>query len=83
MRINNDANDEAFILVQDITFTAGGGPIPASGNGAAYAVLTGPGSTVGDREVYLWFALESVLTVSDGQELRINGMQADLLEAAA
>ena len=46
-------------------------------------MLTGAGATVGDREVYLWFSLEAVIIVSDGQELRINGMQADLLEAAA
>ena len=77
----DDANDKGIIGLKDIKFIANGGPIPASGNGARYAVLTGPGATVSSRKVYLWIDLVSARTVSDGQELRINGITAEMLQA--
>lgn len=75
----DDANDRGLIQIKDIVWTASGGPIPASGSGARYAVLTDDNATVGSREVLAYWDLESDRTVSDGQtltlqdcELRIN-----------
>ena len=55
----DDTNDKGIIGLKNIVFTATGGSIPASGNGARYAVLTGPGATVGSRKVYLSIDLQS------------------------
>lgn len=66
--------------MKDIKFTAKGGSIPKIGDGVRYAVLTEPGSNVGSRKVYLWFDLESPRTISDGQELRINGIKVESKE---
>lgn len=75
----DDTNDRGLIQIKDIVWTASGGPIPASGNGARYAVLTDDNATVGSREVYAYWNLVSDRSVSDGQtltlqdcELRIN-----------
>lgn len=67
----DDTNDRGTLLIIDIVFTASGGPIPASGGGARWAVLTDDNVTVGSREVYAWIDLSTDRTVSDGQELRI------------
>jgi len=75
----DDTNDRGLIQVKDVVWAASGGSIPASGNGARYAVLTDDNVTVGSREVYAYWDLTSDRTVSSGQtltlqdcELRIN-----------
>lgn len=75
----DDTNDRGLIQIKDIVWTASGGPIPLSGNGARYAVLTDDNGTIGSREVYAYFSLVSDRSVSDTQtltlqdcELRIN-----------
>lgn len=83
--LEDDDNNKAIAKIKDFSLKANGGSIPASGDGASYAVLTSDGSSVGDRWVYLWFELEDdsgVLQeakVSNGQEIKVNGMRADLL----
>jgi len=51
----DDTNDRAFVQIKDLVWTASGGTIPPSGNGARYAVLTDStgesGETIGDRQV--------------------------------
>ena len=71
----DDTNDRAFVQVKDITFTASGGNLPASGNGARWALLTDDNGTVASREVYAAFDLASDRTVSDGQDLTIQDME--------
>ena len=66
-----DASDLATLLLKDIVWTASGGPIPASGNGARWAVLTDDNVTVGSREIYAWYDLVSDRTVSNGQTLTL------------
>lgn len=75
----DDANDRGLIQIKDIIWTASGGPIPASGSGARYAVLTDDNATVANREILGYWDLVSDRQVSDGQtltlqdcELRIN-----------
>src|SRR3989304_2358639 len=50
----DDTNDWALIQIKDVVWTASGGSIPASGNGARYAVLTDDNATVANREVITW-----------------------------
>ena len=75
----DDTNDRGLVQLKDIVWTASGGPIPASGSGARYAVLTDDNATVANREVLAYWDLTSDRAVSDGQtltlqdcELRIN-----------
>ena len=76
----NDADDRGEIQVKDVVWTASGGPIPASGNGARYAVLTDDNATIGDREVYAYWDLVSDRTVSDGQTLTLQNCELRLTE---
>lgn len=75
----DDTNDRGLIQVKDVVWTAAGGPIPASGSGARYAVLTDDNVTIASRLVLAYWDLVSDRTVSSGQtltlqdcELRIN-----------
>lgn len=77
----DDANDRALIQLKDIVWTASGGPIPASGNGARYAVLTDDNATVGSREVYFYWDLVSDRTVSDGQSLTLQDCETRINES--
>lgn len=78
----DDTADSAYAEIKDITFTASGGNLPVSGNGARYAVLTDDNGTVGSREVYFYWDLSADRTVSNGQTLTIAGMRITIQEAA-
>lgn len=75
----DDDNDRGLVQIKNIVWTASGGPIPASGDGARYAVLLDDNGTIANREVLAYWDLVSDRQVSDGQtltlqdcELRIN-----------
>lgn len=70
-----DTDDRGEIQIKDLTWTASGGDIPDSGDGARYAVLTDDNVTVGSREVYAWWDLESDRSVSDGQALTLEDLE--------
>lgn len=71
----DDTGDQAYIQIKDVTWTASGGNIPSSGNGARWAILTDDNATVGSRQVIAWFDLASDRTVSDGQPLTLQNCQ--------
>lgn len=77
----NDTDDRGEVQIKDVTWTASGGAIPGSGNGARYAVLTDDNGTVGSREVYAYWDLSSDRTVSSGQTLTLQNLELRLLEA--
>lgn len=75
----DDGNDRGLLQIKDLVWTASGGNLPASGNGARYAAHLDDNVTVGSREVYHYWDLSSDRTISDTQtltlqdcELRIN-----------
>lgn len=74
----DDENDRALVQLKDIAWTADGGNLPESGDGARYAVLTDDNVTVGSREVYDWWDLISDRTVSDGQSLTLQDAEIRL-----
>lgn len=76
----DDANDRALVQIKDLVWTASGGPIPASGNGARYAILTDDNAVQGNREVYVYWDLSSDRTVSDGQSLTLQNCEIRLTE---
>jgi len=77
----DDSNDLAKIQIKDVVWTASGGPIPDSGNGARYAVLTDDNATVGSRIVIAYWDLTSDRSVSDGQSLTLQDCELRLTES--
>lgn len=77
----DDTNDRGFVQIKDLVWTASGGSIPASGDGARYAILTDDNVTVGSREIYGYFDLTSDRSVSDGQTLTVQNMEMRLNES--
>lgn len=67
----DDTNDRAFVQAADVTYTASGGSLPGSGNGARWMFITDDNGTVASREVYGAFDLVSDRQVSDTQSLVI------------
>ena len=76
----NDSADTAEVQIKDVSWTASGGSIPASGSGARWAVLTDDNSTVANRQVLAYFDLSSDRTVSSGQTLTFQDMTLRLTE---
>jgi len=77
----DDDNDKGIIKIKDVTWTASGGNIPDSGDGARYAVLLDDNATPADREVIAYWSLSSDRTVSDGQDLTLQDLELDLNES--
>ena len=67
----DDTNDRALIQLKNFSWTASGGNLPLSGNGARYAELTDANATIANREIYFYWSLGANRTVSDGQSLTL------------
>lgn len=78
--VEDDTGDQGELQIKDIVWTASGGNIPSSGNGARYAVLTDDNGTVSAREVYAYWDLTSDRTISDTQTLTLQNCELDLNE---
>lgn len=74
----DDTNDYAFVQLKDVVWTASGGSIPASGNGARWAVLTTDEGTVANRQIEVAWDLSSDRTVSSGQTLTLQNAELRL-----
>lgn len=77
----DDATDKGILQLKDLIWSATGGPIPLSGNGARYAVLTDDNATIGDREVLAYWDLVSDRQVSSGQDLTLQNCELNLNES--
>lgn len=67
----DDTADLGKILIKDLAWTASGGNLPGSGNGARWAILTDDNATQGSRIVIAWWDLVSNRIVSSGQPLTL------------
>jgi hypothetical protein len=76
----DDTNDRGAIQIKDVSWTASGGSIPASGNGARYAILTDDNGTVGSREVYAYWDLNADQSVGNGGTLTLQNLELRLTE---
>ena len=76
----DDTNDRGLVQIKDIVWTAAGGAIPASGNGARWAALCDDNATVASREVYFYWDLVSDRSVSDGQTLTLQDCEIRINE---
>jgi len=70
----DDSSHFGSVLAKDATWTASGGTIPASGNGARYLVITDDNGTLNSREVIGYFDLGGDTSVSSGQPLTITDL---------
>ena len=77
----DDANSRGLIQLKDIAWTASGGNLPNSSNGARYAVLTDDNATVSAREIYCYWDLSSARTVSDTQTLTLQDCEIRINES--
>lgn len=67
--VQNDTANRAELHLRQIVWTAAGGSIPASGDGARYAVQTTDEGVVANRQVMCWWDLGSPRSALDGQLL--------------
>lgn len=68
----DDALNLVTAIIKDLTLTASGGSIPASGLGARYAVLTDDNATIASRDALFFWELAAVpVTVSNGQTVTL------------
>lgn len=79
--IENDTDDRGELQIKDIVWTATGGGIPASGNGARYAVLLDDNGTIANREVWAFWDLSSDRSVSNTQTLTLQDCELRLTES--
>lgn len=62
----DDTNNQAYLQLQNVEWTASGGSIPASGDGIRYPVLVDDAANV-----LLWWDLETYDSISTGQKFTI------------
>lgn len=74
----DDTNDRALVQIKDLVWTASGGNLPSSGNGARYAILTDDNGTPANRDVIAAWDLSSDRTVSTGQTLTLQNCEVRL-----
>ena len=77
----DDSSDYAYIRIKDITWTASGGNVPASGTGALYCVLADDNATESSREIWAYWSLGSARTISDTQDLTLQDLELRLTES--
>lgn len=77
----DDGNDRALIQIKDIVWTASGGPIPLSGDGARWAGHTEDDAVKADREIEQYWDLVSDRSVSDGQTLTLQDCEIRINES--
>lgn len=76
----DDGNDRALTQLKDQVWTASGGALPSSGNGARWALLTDDNATLANREVWCYWDLTSDRTISDTQTLTLVDCELRLTE---
>lgn len=67
----NTGDDYAYIQLKDMVWTASSGPLPSSGGGMRYAVLTDNNAVVADREILYFWDLGSSYTIGDTQSFTV------------
>lgn len=79
--LEDDALDKGSITMKDVTFTATGGTLPASGDGVKFAVLTDNNATIENREVYGYAEFTGAAKiVADTGVLSVLGLKFSLTE---
>ena len=78
----DDTNDRALVQLKDITWTATGGAIPATGDDARYFIITDANGTQTLREVFCYGDLGGDYGVSEDQDLTLEDVEIRINEPA-
>lgn len=78
----DDTGNLAYIEIKDVSWTASGGTLPASGSGARWAVLLDDNATIANREVLAAWSLTEDRVVSSGNPLTLQGLRLTAQETA-
>lgn len=78
----DDTNDRHDLVAANGVYTASGGPIPASGAGAAYEVITDDNATVGNRDVLVVNDLNGISGHPAGTEHSVSAGQSFTVQSA-
>lgn len=70
--VGSDVTSQVKMTAADIGFVATGGALPLSGSGARYACLLTPHATPASRRVWVVWDLVDAVSVSSGQELKLD-----------
>ena len=76
----DDGSDFGSMKIKDLVWTASGGSMPGSGNGARYAVLTDDNATQANREIYYYWDLTSDRVISVSQTLTLEDLEMQITE---
>lgn len=76
--VENDTDDRAELQIKDVEWLAVGGTIPSSGSVPTYAVMTDDNATVANREVFVFWELGVVTTLSVGDTLLLQDLELRL-----
>lgn len=71
----DDSDDKALMQIKDIVWTASGGSIPDSGDGALYAVITDDNGTVANRQILAVWDLGSDRSATAGQTITLADLE--------
>jgi hypothetical protein len=71
----DDSADTGYIRLTDVTYTASGGPIPLSGDGARYAVLLD-----NNDNILAWWDFGTDRSVTDTQSILVQNAELRLEE---
>jgi hypothetical protein len=75
---DEESETPTWVRMRNLVWTATGGPLPASGDPAVYAVVLLPNATVADREVFsVHGPFDPGLAVSEDQPLTLTDLQLD------
>jgi len=76
----DDTGDKALVQIKDIVWTASGGSIPDSGDGARYAILTDDNGTIANRQVIAAWDLVSDRSCTDTHSITLEDCELQATE---
>lgn len=76
----DDTNNVGRVMIKDLVWTATGGEIPISGNGARWAVLTTDEVAVADRQIIGWIDLAAERTIQENNSLTLTDIVIEATE---
>ena len=76
----DDTGDKALVQIKDLAWAASGGPIPDSGDGARYAILTDDNGTIANRQVIAAWDLVTDRSCTDGHSITLEDCELQAVE---
>jgi len=76
----DDTGDKALCQLKDLAWTASGGPIPDSGDGARYAILTDDNGTIANRQVIAVWDLVTDRSCTDTHSITLEDCELQAVE---